>query len=974
MERDLTVDIAKGIGIIFVIVGHLNHFFSYEGLVLTIIYSFHMPLFLILSGYVFNYHPEISTKEYCWRRFGQIMKPYFVFAVITYIFDYVKSGGENAGGIYGILIGNGIDNHLNFNIALWFLPMLFCCNIVFWCSVKISKRVKKELAAYVSLVLLSVFWTLLGYYAIMHQARFYWGVETALFSQSFMLLGYTFKILNKRYCIDQKYKKVFFCFVPAIAIIWWKGAKFNGRIDMNAGHYGNIFLFFGVAICGIYLVWQLSYLVSKIPVANTVLNRLGKDSLYIMAYHIPAAYIVYNIILPFMPNIIKNNAWKPNGIGISYIVIVDILIALSMKLLHLFAIEQFDGSIGKIIKERYMCINDKTKKMMIFISCLFGFLIFLQHHYVFIVFDDYGYGSLSYGWTGNQSGMSYTLRDIFDFLSWHYFNWGGRILCFFVEILVLRGGGAELIQITQAVIVLLICILSGKIIAVVTKCDVWCSVALSLVFYGTINLSTLRDGVYWYSASVSYVWPLLPLLAGIYFYLLLQIKETNFRKCATIFLIFIASFSQEQISVLVIVWVASILFFTFWKERSTSGKKNIPHYLYGMAVSAVLGGMITIFAPGNFVRAGTTRYDEFYSMSFFEKIAKNTAKIININIGNYNWVFTLIMTVFCGVAAAIYLKNKRIHILTCIFSIYFITEKVLAISFEIGIVVRLLWAVCFFCLLLLYYYRRGNYLFFGMLAAGICSQGMMLVSPTITVRCHVPMEFILHIVVVECIMSIYISDVYTTKRVYQICLAACITGICIYAAYNSGNITSGYKHNDEINKINHYKLLEAQARYIAGDEIKEVDLYKLRNDNYSNCMPYHSGFDYIEVWMKNYYELPQDIYFAWHNIEDTMRLYIKSGNYYDDHWLGEKAVFDVKADEERILRIKVRNAGNVENEQLICTIAGEESVFDIPDGETGFFDIVIPQGNNELMIQAAQTFSPTTGDMRELSVMIDFLY
>lgn len=621
-----------------------------------------------------------------------------------------------------------------------------------------------------------------------------------------------------------------------------------------------------------------------------------------------------------------------------------------------------------------MYLSKKSRKVTIFISCLFAALIFLQHHYAFIVFDDYGYASLSYGWTGNQSGMAYTLSDILGFLSWHYYNWGGRILCFFVEILVLRVGGAELIQVTQAVIILLICILSGKIIASVTKCDVWCSVTLSLVFYGTINLSTLRDGVYWYSASTSYVWPLLPLLASIYFYLLLQIKESKFRKCVTVFLVFIASFSQEQVSVLVIVWVASILFFTFWKERSTNGKKNIPHYLYGMAVSAVLGGMITILAPGNFVRAGTTRYDEFYSMSFFERIVQNTARIIDINIGCYNWVFTLIMTVFCGAAAAIYLKNKKIHILTCIFSIYFITEKVLEISFEIGIIVRLLWVVCFFCLLLAYYYRRGNYLFFGMLVAGICSQGMMIVSPTITVRCHATMEFILHIVVVECIMSIYISEEYRAKRIYHICLAACITGICIYAGYNFDNITSGYKHNDEINKINHYKLLETQARYIAGDEIKEVDLYKLRDDNYSNCMPYQSGFDYIEVWMKNYYELPQDLYFAWHNIDDTIQLYIKSGNYYDDHWLGEKAVFGVKGDEERILRIKVSNPGNVENQQLLCTVAGEESAFDIPDGETNIFDIVIPAGNNEFTIQATKTFTPTNGDTRDLSVIIDFIY
>ena len=316
-----------------------------------------------------------------------------------------------------------------------------------------------------------------------------------------------------------------------------------------------------------------------------------------------------------------------------------------------------------------MYINGKIKKAMIFISFLFGFLILLQHHYVFIVFDDYGYASLSYGWTENKAGMSYALSDIFDFLSWHYFNWGGRCLCFFIEIIILRIGGAELIQITQAVIIILISIISGKIIATMVKCDMWCSIALSLVLYGTINLSTLRDGVYWYSASVSYVWPLLPLLGSIYFYLLLQKRESVFRKCMAVFLVFIAAFSQEQISVLVIIWILSIIFFTFWTERNHQCKRKVPYYLYGMAMSAVIGGIITIVAPGNFARAATTRYDEFYSKSILERIVENIENIININIGSYNWVFTLIMTISCGVAVAIYLKNKKIHILTCIFLI-----------------------------------------------------------------------------------------------------------------------------------------------------------------------------------------------------------------------------------------------------------------------------------------------------------------
>lgn len=333
MERENTVDIAKGIGIISVIIGHLNHFFAYEDLVPIIIYSFHMPLFIILSGYVFNYHPEASAKEYCYKRFSQIMKPYFMFAAITFLYDNARRGWD-ADGVYGIFIGNGIDNHLNFNIALWFLPMLFLCNIVFWCIVRLSKYIDKMWISQVMLILLSFFLTGVGYGMIMHQKRLPWGIETALFSQIFMLIGYTFKMVKNKYSVDRKNKKTILCICPIIAAIWWIGVKINGRVDMNAGRYGNVWCFFIVAICGFYLVWQISYLISKIHIANKILSVLGRDSLYIMAYHIPASYLVYNVILPYMPNIVKENAWKPNVIGILYVCIGDILVALFMKMLH----------------------------------------------------------------------------------------------------------------------------------------------------------------------------------------------------------------------------------------------------------------------------------------------------------------------------------------------------------------------------------------------------------------------------------------------------------------------------------------------------------------------------------------------------------------------------------------------------------------------------------------------------------------
>lgn len=145
------------------------------------------------------------------------------------------------------------------------------------------------------------------------------------------------------------------------------------------------------------------------------------------------------------------------------------------------------------------------KKEMILTSGIIVLLILLQHHYVTMYFDDYGYASLSYAGFENHAGMSCGLDEIIQFLKAHFLNWGGRVLYFFFEIIIFRLGGLPLMQAVQAVIIVLIGIISGKIVSFTTKSSPYKCIALELVMYGMIHINTLRDGVYWYSASVLYV-------------------------------------------------------------------------------------------------------------------------------------------------------------------------------------------------------------------------------------------------------------------------------------------------------------------------------------------------------------------------------------------------------------------------------------------------------------------------------------
>ena len=91
-KRNSDLDILKGIGIVLVILGHqylpIGHF----------IYSFHMPLFFLISGYLY-YKKEI--KESLVKDFRRLIIPYFIgcvfvvsqdvfFAFLKHDLSYIK--------------------------------------------------------------------------------------------------------------------------------------------------------------------------------------------------------------------------------------------------------------------------------------------------------------------------------------------------------------------------------------------------------------------------------------------------------------------------------------------------------------------------------------------------------------------------------------------------------------------------------------------------------------------------------------------------------------------------------------------------------------------------------------------------------------------------------------------------------------------------------------------------------------------
>lgn len=183
------LDSCKAIGILLVILGHT---YNIPDWLYSFIYSFHMPLFFMLSGMVFNPRKiEMKFSEILVERFKKYILPYIGFAfanlVLQIVYTLVLSrkllGWEyilhNTKGI--LLCYANMENMPNCT-PLWFLMCLFWANIIFWLIIKYCKKatpVVLALCAVVSHVLNNF----VGY-------QFPWKLPTALMAVLFMYIGF----------------------------------------------------------------------------------------------------------------------------------------------------------------------------------------------------------------------------------------------------------------------------------------------------------------------------------------------------------------------------------------------------------------------------------------------------------------------------------------------------------------------------------------------------------------------------------------------------------------------------------------------------------------------------------------------------------------------------------------------------------------------------------------------------------------
>lgn len=281
MKRQQWLDIAKGIAILTVVIGHVS-IIPWEPY-RKIIFSFHMPLFFIAAGYTAK--AEISWKSIK-KSAKRLMAPYILSCLImgaVGIFEGNSFGSQ----LMRILWGNGVPADYGPGVpmkgwegitavgAIWFLPCMFFSRLFFCAVLTATKTLNEYMRATIILIL-----CICGYW-IGQRYKLPMCVDVALFNLVFLYAGYLFRNrdgINKK-CVS----------LGVVLLLLWNAALKRNGLELSARFYREfpmcIFTTVG-AIAACFLIFYVSNeVLCKVKYIESLLSWCGKNSLAILLIH-----------------------------------------------------------------------------------------------------------------------------------------------------------------------------------------------------------------------------------------------------------------------------------------------------------------------------------------------------------------------------------------------------------------------------------------------------------------------------------------------------------------------------------------------------------------------------------------------------------------------------------------------------------------------------------------------------------------
>lgn len=299
--RDATIDVAKGMGILLVVLGH-NIAIADTGLQ-RVLGSFRMPLFLFMAGLFLA--PGIVP--YLATRVRSLLQPFFVVGLGIATLFWLKSAlladhgaavlgsiaaSKAAGPLYAV--GTTLDN-----IPLWFLPALFMAQLVALAFVGSGVLRWPILAAAVLLGMMAAgLWIMrlnaapfdisAGPVQLRNVIGLPWSVDLALLAGAFVAAGHACRPLVLGF--RPAAVPLILCAAIFATLHLWSGIDpapgFQTFLDLNIRRSADIPTVLALSLTGIYLALVVAWIVARAPgPAAGVLSACGRASLFILLFH-----------------------------------------------------------------------------------------------------------------------------------------------------------------------------------------------------------------------------------------------------------------------------------------------------------------------------------------------------------------------------------------------------------------------------------------------------------------------------------------------------------------------------------------------------------------------------------------------------------------------------------------------------------------------------------------------------------------
>lgn len=317
--REDWIDILRAVGILFMVMGHVE----FGGVFDRYIHTFHMPVFFLISGYLYSSKKEIGLGKLLLSKVKRLLLPYVVYAIINYLFWLVLKIDTEVNPVEPLIrLVTYNTRKLPIAGALWFLTALFFAEVIY---IILDRLIKISLVRTIVVFLISIAFS---FEMNMTTFRLPLTIDIAFVCIGFYELGRLFKKAAEKYSLKEAKSVIVIPVGAGLLLVNAVLAFVNEYVNIKSGWFGIVPLFWFNAVLGSGAYYCFSIWFSNVSKETNIIKKfligIGKGSIIYLGLN----QLVIEIV---------STSYDVLGLPESYYVRASIILILTIAMLSLIS-------------------------------------------------------------------------------------------------------------------------------------------------------------------------------------------------------------------------------------------------------------------------------------------------------------------------------------------------------------------------------------------------------------------------------------------------------------------------------------------------------------------------------------------------------------------------------------------------------------------------------------------------------------